>query len=192
MAKKLIFRYGAMGSGKTALLQQVAFNYEERGMNVVVLKPSIDTKGDNKVVSRIGLERQVDFIVHKDTDVLKLLSSTNSHCIIVDEAQFLTKEQVEDLSFIASICDIPVICYGLRTDFMGSGFEGSSRLLELADNIEEMKTICSCGKKATMNARKVNKQFVFDGEQICIDNQEEVEYVALCPKCYYTERGLIE
>lgn len=192
MAKKLIFRYGAMGSGKSALLQQVAFNYEERGMNIILLKPSTDTKGDNKVVSRIGLERKVDFIVHKDTDILKILGSTNAHCIIVDEAQFLTREQVEDLSFVASICDIPVICYGLRTDFMGNGFEGSSRLLELADNIEEMKTICSCGKKATMNARKINGEFTFSGEQVCIDNQEEVEYISLCPKCYYTERGLIE
>lgn len=190
---KLYFRYGAMNSGKSALLQQVAFNYEERGMNVVLLKPSIDTKGDSKVVSRIGLERQVDFTVHKDTDLLKLLSEVdNVNCIIVDEAQFLVKEQVEDLSFIASICNIPVICYGLRTDFMGNGFEGSSRLLELADSIEEMKTICSCGKKATMNARKVGENFVFDGEQVCIDNQDNIEYISLCSKCYYTERGLAE
>ena len=185
---KLIFRYGAMNSGKSSLLQQVAFNYEEKGMKVLLLKPSVDDKGGSRVVSRIGLEREVDYIMSKEFDVLDTLYPCEVNCIIIDEAQFLTRKQVEDLRVLVTLCDVPVICYGLRTDFKGEGFEGGSRLLELSDSIEEMKTICSCGKKATMNGRKENGEFVFEGEQVCIDNKDKVEYISLCAKCYYAEK----
>lgn len=181
---KLYFRYGAMNCGKSTLLQQVAHNYEERNMKVFLMKPSIDSKGGNKVVSRLGVEREVDYVLQEEEDVpLKLIKGVD--CVIVDESQFLTTKQVDQLRFITIVLNIPVICYGLRTDFRGRGFEGSSRLLEIADSLEEMKTICSCGKKATMNARKVNGEFVFSGEQVCVDNKDEVEYISLCAKCYY-------
>ncbi len=186
---KLYFRYGAMNCGKTALLLQTVHNYESRNMNVLVLKPKVDTKGDKKVVSRIGLEREVDHLISKNEDLYSYLKDiTGVSCIFVDEAQFLKKEQIDDLMRIVVDNEIPVICYGLRTDFNTNGFEGSTRLLQLAHSIEEMKTICDCGAKATLNARMVDGEFVFDGEQVAIDGEKEVTYESLCPKCYYKKR----
>ena len=171
---KLYFRYGAMNCGKTALLLQTVHNYESRNMNVLVLKPKVDTKGDKKVVSRIGLEREVDHLISKNEDLYSYLKDiTGVSCIFVDEAQFLKKEQIDDLMRIVVDNEIPVICYGLRTDFNTNGFEGSTRLLQLAHSIEEMKTICDCGAKATLNARMVDGEFVFDGEQVAIDGEKE-------------------
>ena len=186
---KLYFRYGAMNCGKTTSLLQVAHNYEERGMDILLLKPSIDKKGDNKVVSRLGVERDVDCLIKPDDRILSVVRKTlmdrNISCILVDEAQFLEPKQVDELLFIATECNIPVMCYGLRTDFKLNGFPGASRLLELASSIEEMKTICECGKKATLNARFVNGEFTTDGEQVAIDGFDEVTYRSMCPKCYY-------
>lgn len=184
---KLYFRYGAMNCGKTALLLQSVHNYEDRGMNVLVLKPRVDTKGGNKIVSRIGLEREVDHLVSSDENLYFYLSKNieGISCIFVDEAQFLKREQVDQLLQIVVFYDIPIICYGLRTDFTATGFEGSTRLLEIAHTIEEMKTICSCGNKATFNARLINGRFTFSGEQVAIDGKANVTYESLCPKCYF-------
>lgn len=183
---KLYFRYGSMNCGKTALLLQSAHNYESRNMNVLVLKPLVDTKGGEKIVSRIGLERVVDHLIEPNENLYNYLKKIKDiSCIFVDEAQFLERKQVEDLLRIVIDLDVPVICYGLRTDFNTNGFEGSTRLLELAHSIEEMKTICECGSKATFNARMVDGKFVFDGDQVAIDGEAEVTYVSLCPKCYY-------
>lgn len=191
---KLYFKYGAMNSGKSTLLLQSAHNYEERGMRTVIIKPMVDTKGDDKVVSRLGVQRKVDYLVNSDvaiTDIITADIAANGvlHCIFVDECQFLTVKQAEELFWIAVDMDIPVLCYGLRTDFLTNGFAASSRLLELAHSIEEMKTICRCGKKAMFNARKINGRFVFEGRQVAIDNQNNVEYESLCPVCYLKEKS---
>ena len=186
---KLYFRYGAMNSGKSTALLQVAHNYEENGMNVLLLKPSKDKKGENSVVSRLGIEKEVDYLIDSNDSIIEIVSrylETNRvNCLLVDEAQFLEPSQVDELSFFASEVDIPVICYGLRTDFKLNGFPGSIRLLELATDIEELKTICSCGSKATFNARYVDGVFSLEGEQVAIDGMNNVTYKSMCPKCYY-------
>ena len=187
---KLYFRYGAMNSGKSTHLMQVAHNYEERGMRVILIKPSTDKKGGDKLVSRLGVERKVDILCEKKMDIYEEIKKWQEvkfkiDCILVDEVQFMTKEQVDQLFKIAVVLDIPVICYGLRTDFMMEGFEGSTRLLLLAHSIEEMKTICKCGRKAILNGRKINDEFVFEGEQVAIDNIENVQYESLCGHCYF-------
>ena len=137
---KLYFRYGAMGSGKTSALLQVAYNYEQKGMHIVLIKPQIDTKGDNKVVSRIGLDREVDILLGADDKILQKMQPAKPDAIIVDEAQFLTPKQVDELYGITKEYDVPVLCYGLRADFRMQGFPGSTRLLQIADDIEELKT----------------------------------------------------
>ena len=187
---KLYFRYGAMNSGKSTHLMQVAHNYEERGMKVILIKPSTDKKGGDKLVSRLGVERKVDILCEKKMDIYEEIKKWQEvkfkiDCILVDEVQFMTKEQVDQLFKIAVVLDIPVICYGLRTDFMMEGFEGSTRLLLLAHSIEEMKTICKCGRKAILNGRKINDEFVFEGEQVAIDNIDNVQYESLCGHCYF-------
>ena len=192
---KLYFRYGAMNCGKSTHLLQVANNYEERGMDILLLKPSVDKKGDKKVVSRLGAERDVDSLVSKDDSIMDILEEDlqkkkNVKCILVDEAQFLEPEQVDELLFFATELDIPVICYGLRTDFKMNGFPGATRLLEIASSIEEMKTICECGKKATINARFVNGKLTNEGEQVAIDGFDNVTYQSMCPKCYYKKLNI--
>ena len=190
---KLYFRYGAMGSGKTTALLQVAHNYEERHMPVLLIKPEIDTKGDDTVISRIGISRQVDLILPKDKLLLDkglpLKDLRKPWAIIIDEAQFLNTQQVDELYMVTKKYDIPVLCYGLRCDFQMNGFEGSTRLLQIADDIEELKTICKCGKKATQNLRKVNGEPVFDGQQIAIDNNDKIEYESICGECYLRLRN---
>lgn len=181
---KLYFRYGAMNCGKTTNLLQVAHNYEERGMNVVLLKPSIDTKANSRVSSRIGVEREVDHLIMPD-EKLKgylMLIKDKVSCVIVDEAQFLSEGQVDELFVFSKMTDIPVICYGLRADFRSELFPGSKKLFELADSIEELYTICRCGKKARFNARIVNGEFTLMGDQVAIDG--DVQYESLCGKCY--------
>ena len=187
---KLYFRYGAMNSGKSTNLMQVAYNYEERGMKVLLIKPSTDKKGGDKLVSRLGVERKVDLTIPENMNIyseVKKWRETNFKidCILVDEVQFLKSYQIDQLFEIAVDLDIPVICYGLRTDFKMQGFEGSTRLLLLAHSIEELKTICKCGKKAILNGRKINGKFVFEGEQVAIDNIDNVEYESLCGHCYF-------
>lgn len=187
---KLYFRYGAMGSGKSTALLQVAYNYNEKGMYIILMKPQIDTKAKNKVSSRIGIEREVDILIPRDSGIIELIPDTRKpHAIIVDESQFLTSDQVDELYFISKIYDIPVLCYGLRCDFQMKGFEGSTRLLEIADDIEEMKTICKCGNKATQNIRLVNGEPTFEGEQIIIDDHTKVEYEGVCGNCYLQLRS---
>ena len=191
---KLYFRYGAMNSGKSTALMQVAFNYEERGMRVFILKPSIDTKGGECLLSRLGVSRPVDRAVTPDMDVFELVKQEAARgdkplaCVLTDESQFFTSQQAEQLFMVTVKLNIPVIAYGLRTDFSMHGFPGSTRLLELAHAIEEMKTICTCGRKATCNGRKVNGEFVFEGDQVAIDQENNVEYQSLCAQCYFAER----
>lgn len=181
---KLYFRYGAMNSGKTAALLQVAHNYEEKGMKVIVIKPSIDTKGDEKVTSRLGIERKVDVLLGPDEGVMEHMVAYKPNAIIIDEAQFLTKDQVDELYTMTKVFDVPVLAYGLRCDFQMKGFPGASRLLELADDIEELKTICRCGKKATQNVRLINGMPVFEGNQVAIDGTENTTYDSVCGECY--------
>ena len=184
---KLYFRYGAMNCGKTTSLLQVAHNYEERGMKVVLIKPSIDTKANDSVSSRIGVERKVDHLVSPEENLkgyLNLLVG-NTSCVLVDEAQFLSESQVEEFFVFSKLTNIPVICFGLRCDFRTNLFPGSKRLFELADEIEELYTICRCGRKARFNARIVNGEFTLDGDQVAIDG--DVEYESLCGKCYLTK-----
>lgn len=189
---KLYYRYGAMNSGKTTALLQVAFNYKERGMRVLILKASIDTKGGDHIVSRLGVSCKVDKLVTPEMNILdEVRADAEAHgkpaCVLCDESQFFTPAQAEQLFLVTVDLGIPVICYGLRADFMMRGFPGSTRLLELAHSIEEMKTICACGRKAMCNGRKVNGQFVFEGAQVAIDTVDNVEYESLCPQCWYRE-----
>ena len=158
---KLYFRYGAMNSGKTTALMQVAYNYKERGMRVLILKPAVDTKGQDSIVSRLGISCKVDKLVTPEMDVVELVKQDSAEhgapaCVLCDESQFFTPEQAEQLFLVTVDLGIPVICYGLRADFMMRVFPGSTRLLELAHTIEELKTICACGRKAICNGRKVN------------------------------------
>ena len=183
---KLYFRYGAMNSGKTTLLLQVAHNYEERDMKVVIIKPGVDTKGEDNIVTRIGLKRRVDHIVKKDEQLTPYLNSLEEDivCVLVDEAQFLTRDQIDELFMFTKIKNRPVICYGLRSDFKTMAFPGSQRLFEVADVMEELYTICRCGKKAKFNGRIVNGEFTSFGDQVAIDGENHVEYESLCGKCY--------
>ena len=183
---KLNFRYGAMNSGKTTILIQTAYNYEERDQKVIVIKPLVDTKGNDNIVSRIGVKRKVDELIGENDKIIDKCSKyfEDLNCIIVDEAQFLKKEQVDELWYISKIYNISVMAFGLRTDFKTNGFEGSERLLAIADDISEMPTMCRCGVKARFNARKINGEYVTDGDSIVIDNQQDVEYESVCGKCY--------
>ncbi len=184
---KLYFRYSAMNSGKSTSLIQTAYNYEERGMSVLVIKPKLDTKGNDTVLSRIGAKRKVDYLVPSDANVaieIKNRLTKTTACILVDEAQFLQPEQVDQLFMITVEDGIPVIAYGLRTDFQMIGFPGATRLLEVAHDLQELKTICRCGKKAVLNGRKVNGIFTFTGDQVAIDGKNSVEYESLCGSCY--------
>lgn len=193
---KLYFRYGAMNSGKSTALLQAAFNYEERGQHVLLAKPQVDTKGDSAIVSRLGVTRAVDFVVARDEDLYDvfLRHSARVHratglkisCLLFDEAQFLTESQVDDLLRIAILERVPVLAYGIRTDFQTVAFPGSRRLLEIAHSLEELKTICRCGRKAVFNARRVGDRYTFDGDQVAIDGAE-VSYESLCGECYLEE-----
>ena len=171
---KLYFRYGAMGSSKTANAIMVQYNYHERGQNALMLKPMLDNRDGERIVgSRSGLSAPCAYVEELDRFDLSMF-----HCIIVDEAQFLKKAQVERLVEIVDQYNIPVICYGLRADFQGNLFEGSQWLMAWADTIEEIKTVCWCGRKATCNARVANGKVVKAGEQIVLGGNES--YVALC------------
>lgn len=186
---KLYFRYGAMNCGKSTNLMQVAHNYEERGMRVLLVKPLIDTKGHDKITSRLGLSRRVDYLINKEDNFIEIIDQNLAacgqvDCILADEAQFFTENQINQLFEIAVNRNIPVICYGLRTDFMTQGFEGSKRLLLMAHSIEELKTICTCGRKAVLNARQVNGKLVFEGDQVVIDNDSHIQYLSMCGHCY--------
>lgn len=190
---KLFFRYGAMNSGKSTALMQVAYNYEERGMKVLLLKPRIDKKAEDYILSRLGVKRKVDYLVDEEDDLYQMIFEKTKDemisCILVDEAQFLKRDQVDQLFRITVDENLPVICYGLRTDFLMNGFEGATRLLEIAHSLEELKTICRCGRKAMFNGRKMGEHFIFSGDQVAIDGMENITYESLCGKCYFRELG---
>ena len=202
---KLYFRYGAMNSGKSTALLQVAYNYEERDQRVVLLKPRIDTKGDREIISRLGVTRRVDALVGPEDDVHELfvgLAATDPEpgpggkvrrvaAVLIDEAQFLTPLQVDDFLRLAVCEDVPVLAYGIRTDFRTTAFPGARRLLEIAHSLEELKTICRCGRKAVFNARLVGGRFVFDGDQVAIDDldHDQVTYESLCAQDYLLASG---
>ena len=212
---KLYFRYGAMNSGKSTALLQAAYNYEERGQSVLLAKPAIDTKGAGEISSRLGMTRQADFLIAPDASVRDLFDAERTRrrrleddalfsddtrpdvsCLLIDEAQFLTRDQVDEVFRIAVEDGIPVMAYGIRTDFRTEAFPGSARLLEVAHSLEELKTICRCGRKALFNARKIGGDFVFSGDQVAIDaaaatvsSEHFVTYESLCGACYLDESG---
>ncbi len=180
---KLYFRYGAMNCGKTTALLQVAHNYEEKNLKIIIIKPTIDKKGQDKIVSRLGIERKVDVLLDKEDSILKKINLESISCILVDEVQFMNKKQIEELWLISKLKDIPVICYGLKTNFKGELFEGSKTLFALADELDELITICPCGKRAKFNARIINGKYTLTGEEVAIDNID-AKYESLCGKCY--------
>ena len=181
---KLIFRYGAMGSSKTANALMVRYNYYERDKMVVLLKPRCEDRDGAKVIkSRIGLEEPCEFA----EDFLENYSDELYDCIIVDEVQFLAPEIIDRLSDLVDTYGITVICYGLRTDFQSHLFPGAQRLMELADDIEQIRTICWCGKRAHFNARLLNGEMVTEGEQVQLGGNES--YISLCRK-HYKERQI--
>ena len=180
---KLYFRYGAMGSGKTIDLLKVAYNYKERGQDVTLYTAEIDDRyGTGKITTRIGIQADA-LTFNKDTNFYRDIKKTDNKpaCILVDEAQFLTKKQVIQLSDVVDFLDIPVICYGLRADFQMNFFEGSG-LMEIADKIEEIKTICDCGRKATINMRLIDGVPTTRGNQVLIGGNDS--YKSVCRKCY--------
>lgn len=191
---KLYFRYGTMGSAKTAMLLTTAYNFEEREMPYLCFKPVTDTREAKNVIrSRIGIERECKWI-YNDTNLYTLLEhmehegATVPEWILVDEAQFLTPVQVDQLAAVVDNFGCNVLCYGLRTDFRTQLFEGSRRLFEIADSIEEVKSTCSCGRKTIVNARMDSRgQVLTEGEQVEIGGNER--YVSLCRKCWHDKRA---
>jgi thymidine kinase len=187
-----------MNSGKSTALLQAAFNYEERGQQVLLAKPEVDTKGESLIVSRLGVSRPVDFTIAPEATLRELFAVQRERaraetgldvsCLLVDEVQFLHAEQVDDLLRIAILDGVPVLAYGIRTDFQTIAFPGSRRLLEVAHSLEELKTICRCGRKAVFNARRVGDRYVFSGDQVAIDGVD-VTYESLCGACYLEESG---
>ena len=184
---KLYFRYGAMGCGKTRDIIKVWYNYNEKGKNAIIIKPGIDTKGDNKIVSRDSSELKVDYLIKEEDNIYNVISNHiieyNLDCILVDEAQFLSRHHIEELTDICDELNITVMCYGLRADFQDNLFPGSAALFAYADVIEEMKTICECMDGATRNVRFINNVPVFTGSQVAIDGQDEVTYISMCRNC---------
>ena len=189
---KLYFRYGAMGSSKSANILMVRYNYEERGQYAILLKPRTDDRdGEHKIQSRIGLSAPAEYVDDFLKEISKLWNGKETeyryhgkkvNAILVDEAQFLSPEEVDALSDIVDFYEIPVLCYGLRTDFLNHLFPGSRRLMEIADVIEEVPTVCWCGKRAQCNTRYSNGKIVREGAQIMLGSNES--YVALCRKHY--------
>lgn len=192
---KLYFRYGAMNASKTSLLLRVAYNYEESHQKVLIVKPLDDKKSEGNIQSRVGEERQVDITLAPEDNFKEVVENFLKEipkigCILIDEAQFLSRDQVNDAFDIVVNLNIPIIAYGLRTDFNTNVFAGSLRLLELSHSIEEMKTICrtGCGRKALFNGRVVDGKFVRTGEQVAIDGLG-FEYLSLCGVCYTKHVG---
>ena len=182
---KLYFKYGAMGSSKTAQALITKYNYEENDLKVWLIKPSADTRdGEGIIRSRIGLQA-VAQIITPDMDVYDVFSgskASNCNIVIADECQFLTVAQIDQLREIANDFDIPVMCFGLRTDFQTKLFPGSMRLMEVADTIQEIRTICDCGNKATVNARIIDGYIVTEGDQVLLGGNDA--YIAMCHRCY--------
>ena len=189
---KLHFKYGAMNSGKSDTLIKTAYNYTERGLKVLVVKPSVDTKSEDSVVARGGHVRKVDVIAMPTTNLQnEIVKHDDIACVLVDEAQFLSTDQISQLFAVAKNHDISVICYGLRADFRTKLFPGSTRLFEIADNIEKLPTMCFCGSQAEFYTRKINGNYVFTGDQVAIENGDDIVYDSLCGTCYVREGGVI-
>ena len=181
---KLYFKYGAMGSSKSAQALITKFNYEELGMTVWLIKPSIDTRdGAGIVKSRIGLRAEAQVITPADDIVAEYRKVGRHDVIIADEAQFFTPEQIDQLRELVDTDDLPVLCFGLRTDFLTHFFPGAQRLLELADSLTEIKTVCACGRKATGNARIDERgRIVTHGDQVLLGGNDR--YIAMCHQCW--------
>lgn len=189
---ELHFTYGAMNSGKSTALINRVYGLREKMVPVAVTKPSVDTKGNTRIVARAGLSLEVDFLSTPELDIRNRIQQIGKgvltlRCLLVDEAQFLQPEQVDQLLAIAKLQDIQVFAYGLRTDFLQKTFPGSKRLLELADTIESLVAVCDCGANAEFNMRRVDDSYVFEGDQVAIDGQGDVTYNSLCGKCYLHE-----
>jgi len=192
MVHKLYFRYGTMNSSKTANLLMVAHNYKQQGKNILLIKPIVDNRFGNDIIkSRCGLEYKADYVLERDDNDLKIIDGeclNKIDAILVDEAQFLTKKQVEKLRELSYY--VPVLCYGLRTDYKTNLFEGSKRLMELSDSIEEIKTICTfCNKKAIINLKYSNKKIIKDGTDE-IDLGAEEKYLSSCWYCWYSKNEI--
>ena len=183
---KLYFRYAAMNAGKSTALLQAAHNYEERGMRVRLFTTAHDDRaGSGVIASRLGMARPADTF-GQHTEFMRAHLGPGIACVLIDEAQFLTPLQVRQLHRMAHVEDMPVLCYGLRSDFRGEAFPGSAALLTLADDVEEMRSICACARKATMNIRiDAHGRRVQHGEQVVIGGNER--YRAVCPSCFYSE-----
>ena len=181
---KLYFKYGAMGSSKSAQALITKFNYEEKGMSVWLIKPGTDTRdGADIIQSRIGLRQQAQIISPEDDIIKEYHKAGDYDVIIADEAQFLTPAQIDGLRTLVDECDLPVLCFGLRTDFLTHFFPGAKRLMELADSITEIKTICECGRKATVNARfDENGRIITEGDQVMLGGNDR--YTAMCHRCW--------
>ena len=181
---KLYFKYGAMGSSKSAQALITQFNYEELGMSVWLIKPSVDTRdGADVIRSRIGLERRAQ-VITPEQDIVKEYRKAGRHDVIIaDEAQFFTPKQIDQLRELVDTDDLPVLCFGLRTDFLTHFFPGAQRLMELADSLTEIKTVCACGRKATVNARiDGDGKIVTEGAQVMLGGNDS--YVAMCHQCW--------
>ena len=180
----IVFKMGSMSSGKTTALLQLAYNYEQAGKSVIVIKPTIDKKGEDYIVSRLGIKRKVDLLISKDDEIKDIVDLSKVEYIFVDEVQFMSEEQIKELWIISKLEDIPIICYGLKTNFKGELFEGSRALIEVADKIEELQTICPlCGNDAKFNARIINGDYTLKGDEVAIDGLD-AEYKSLCGRCY--------
>lgn len=184
---KFHFKYGAMNSGKTDTLIKTAYNYTENNLHPLIIKSAVDTKGQDKIISRTGFKRKVDILAEKDLDLEQAINDyrkTNPvDVILVDEVNLMPAKQVEQLYSVAKHANISVICYGLLTNFLTHLFPGSKRAIELADNIEKIPTMCVCGSQAEFNVRLVDGKVVETGEEIAIDGEGSVSYVSRCGKC---------
>ena len=181
---KLYFKYGVMGSSKSAQALITKFNYEELGMTVWLIKPSVDTRdGADVVKSRIGLSATAQIITPEDDIITKYRKAGKHDVIIADEAQFFTPAQIDQLRTLVDEDELPVLCFGLRTDFLTHFFPGAQRLMELADSLTEIKTVCACGRKATVNARiDENGRVTTQGDQVLLGGNDR--YIAMCHKCW--------
>ena len=183
---KLYFFYGAMNSGKTTRILQCAYNYEEQGMKPIIMKPKVDTKGNEFIISRIGAKRKVHYLIEPNENIYDVIVEkyTNADLIIVDEAQFLSERHVNQLMDAVIDLNIPIMCFGLRTDFKGNSFTGSRRLLDIAHELTEIKTICECGHKAMFNVRLIDGKVQTEGESVAIDGEGKVTYTVACARCF--------
>ncbi len=183
----LLFKFGPMGCGKTRDLMREWYNYNENDKKAIIIKPEIDTKGDNTILSRDGSQKTVDKIIEKKDNIYRYITKyildNRLDCILVDEAQFLSRKHVEQLRDVVDILNIDVICYGLRVDFLNKLFPGSDALFALSDQLQELTLKCKCLNKATANVRFVNGKPCFKGKQVAIDGEDKVTYVSMCNKC---------